>query len=250
MTDEELLRHSRQILLPHVGVEGQQKLLNSTVLIVGAGGLGCSVAQYLVGSGIGKLVVVDDDVVELSNLPRQIVFEHTDIGAFKANVLCERLNRRLSLGNCQSVVEKFNATLVEALVKENGSEHLLLVDAGDNLSLSYQMDQVATDFQLPLVHASVSRSEGHVYVRLPKKTFPCLSSVFSEQSIAESCSQSGVLTVAVGLLGSYQAMQVVRVLLRPKLGELTPELVLFDGMTMRFMPLSLTSFENSGKKPP
>ncbi len=239
MNDEQLLLYSRQVLMPNIGVEGQEKLLDSTVLIVGAGGLGCTVAQYLVGSGIGRLIVVDDDIIELSNLPRQVLFSRADIGQAKAEVLCEVLNRRLEKNVCQAVVEKFNYLLVKKIVQEIGVDNLLLVDAGDNLELSYQLDEAAEKFHLPLVHASVSRGEGYLYTRLPQSDFLSLQTVFSQHSTTESCSQNGVMTVAVGLIGVYQAMQVIRVILRPHLGEIVPELVLFDGMAMRFMALRL-----------
>ncbi len=241
MDDEQLLLYSRQILMPNIGVEGQEKLLDSTVLIIGAGGLGCTVAQYLVGSGIGQLIVVDDDIIELSNLPRQVLFSRADIGQAKAEVLCEVLNRRLEKITCQAVVEKFNYSLVKKIVQEIGVDNLLLVDAGDNLELSYQLDEAAGKFHLPLVHASVARYEGHVYTRLPQSDFLSLKAVFSQHATTESCSQSGVMTVAVGLIGGYQAMQAVRVLLRPQLGEVVPELILFDGISMRFIPISLSS---------
>ncbi len=241
MEDEQLLLYSRQILMPNIGIEGQQKLLDSTVMIVGAGGLGCTVAQYLLGSGVGRLLVVDDDVVELSNLPRQVLFRQADIGRAKAEVLSEVLNQRLENDACLAVVASFDEALLKEWVQKVGDGDFLVVDAGDNLELTQQLDAVTESLSLPLVHASVSRSEGHIYVRLPKPEFPRLKTLFSQQASAESCSQSGVMSVAVGLIGCYQAMQVVRVLLQPQLGEIVPELVLFDGMSMRFMPISLAS---------
>lgn len=238
MDDQDLLLFSRQVLMPNVGVENQQKLLDATVLVVGAGGLGNAVVQSLAASGVGRLIVVDDDSVEHSNLPRQFLFYPSDIGRAKATVVCERIQQRMPVVKCLAKVCQFSDALMAELY-ENGDMPQVIVDAGDNLALSLQLDAVATSYSLPLVHASVSRFEGHVYVRLPEKKFPPIQQVFQQASAAESCSQTGVLSVAVALLGSFQAAQVLRVLLAQEGHTIMPELVLFDGATMRFMPMSL-----------
>lgn len=231
MEDNDLLRYSRQILLPAVDIDGQQRLHAATVLLVGAGGLGCWVAQSLMGSGIGRLIVVDDDCIELSNLPRQMLFCDVDIGQLKSQVLCQQLNKRMPTGEAIAVTQRADSALLAHLLAQYNVD--ILVDAGDNLALSYDLDAVATAQQLPLVHASVSRFEGHLYSRLPNESFPALATLFPAPSDSESCSQSGVLTVAVSLIAAMQAAQVVRVLLAPKLGDIVPELLIFDGMTMR-----------------
>lgn len=250
MDDQLLTLYSRQILMPNMGIEAQQQLLDSTVLIVGAGGLGNTVAQYLFGSGVGRLLMVDNDVVEYSNLPRQVLFNAADVGLSKAQVLCQRLTQRLTqsaaqqstqtvseAADCVAFHEVFSEDLMQRLKRDYAID--AIVDAGDNLPLSYQLDEVASREGLPLIHASVSRFEGHCYTRLPRAEFPTLKKLFPNTAERETCSQSGVLTAAVGLMGSYQATSVLRVLLAAKLGEIKPELVLFDGLSMRFMPLSL-----------
>lgn len=237
MNDHDLHLYARQILMPTIGIEAQQRLLDSTVLIVGAGGLGSTVAQYLLGSGVGQLIVVDNDTIERSNLPRQIVFHESDIGLPKADVLSQRLNQRLSVNSCVAYCEVYSDMLLQRLMSEYRID--VIVDAGDNVPLSYQLDTAVNTADVPLVHASVSRFEGHCYTRLPTADFPTLRQLFPQMAEQETCSQSGVLTVAVGLLGSYQATAVMRVLLAAQLGDIVPELVLFDGVSMRFIPLSV-----------
>lgn len=237
MDDRQLLLFSKQIMMPKLGVEHQQRLLNSRVMIVGAGGLGCSVAQTLAGSGVGHLLIIDDDKVELSNLPRQFLFGEEDIGKNKAEILCKRLQQRLPDIHCTAKVARFCENHLSTWGEHNLPH--VIADAGDNLPLSWQLDKIADNYQLPLVHASVSRFEGHIYVRLPHVNYPTLMQLFPQTAENESCSQSGVLSAAVAMVANYQATQVLRVLLSPVLGEIPPELVLFDGMTMRYLPMAL-----------
>lgn len=237
MNDNDLLRYSRQILLPAVDIAGQQRLRDATVLLIGAGGLGCSVAQSLMGSGIGRLIVVDDDTIELSNLPRQVLFSDADIGQAKAQVLCRQLKARTPDSECVAVNERADSALLAKLFSRY---HInVLVDAGNNLQLTHSLDAVASIQALPLVHASVSRFEGHLYTRLPEARFPTLQQLFPAPADAETCSQSGVLTVAVSIVAAMQAAQVVRVLLSPDLGVIAAELQLFDGTTMRWSAIRI-----------
>lgn len=237
LSDRLLSLFSRQMLLPAIGVAEQQKLLTSRVLIVGAGGLGCTVAQYLSGSGVGHLVVVDDDVIELSNLPRQVLFREGDIGCSKALVLAGVLNERMPMVRCCGVDERFSLPLFERLMQQWSFD--LLLDCGDNWLLTEQLIEASEKEQLPLVHASVSRFEGYVYGFLPQSHFPLLTTLFPETEGPQTCSQTGVMTTAVGVLASLQAMQAVKVLLSPILGEIMPELLLFDGKTMRLSPIAV-----------
>lgn len=237
ITDSELSLYSRQMLLPAVGVEGQEKLLRATVLIVGAGGLGCTVAQYLHGSGVGQLVIVDDDVVALSNLPRQVLFTENDLGQPKAEVLAQALQSRFSGGRCVAVKQRLTVDNYAQLAKKHRFD--VLIDGGDNLELTWLLGQLAKENTLPLVHAAVSRFEGQIYSYLPRPSFPTIAQLFPRQSETETCSQTGVMTVSVGVVASLQALQVVKLLLQPDLGEIKPELLLFDGGALRLLPVAL-----------
>lgn len=238
MNDNDLLRYSRQMLLPAVGIDGQQRLNDVTVLQVGAGGLGCSVAQSLVGSGVGRIIVVDDDTVELSNLPRQIAFHNNDIGKSKSQTLCRRLGERSPDVEMIAVQKLADAQVLTDILSTYKAD--ILVDGGDNLELTHTLDAIATAYGVPLVHASVSRFEGHLYTRLPDAKFPSLATLFPAPADSETCSQSGVLTVAVSVMAALQATQVIRVLLAPALGDIQPELLIFDGASMRLTPIKVT----------
>lgn len=237
MDDKTLLLHSRQILMPQIGVEQQRRLADSTVVIVGAGGLGCSVAQSLSASGVGRLIIIDDDVIELSNIPRQVLFSEADIGQSKANVVCQRLSARLSTTQCIAYSQCFSEALMDIIMQRFAPQ--VIVDAGDNLALSLAIDNVVDRYPMVLSHAAVSGFEGYLYLRLPSPDFPTLKTLFQQQSLSQSCSQSGVLSVAVSIVASYQAGQIIHALLRPLWGGLTPEFVLFEGATMRFLPIAI-----------
>lgn len=237
ISDKQLALFSRQMLMPNVGIEGQEKLLNATVLIVGAGGLGCSVAQYLHGSGVGKLIVVDDDVVELSNLPRQIVFRESDVGKSKAEILCKALQSRFDDVVCVAVNQRFSADCYATLSEQYAFD--VLIDCGDNLPLTWLLGGLASDNGLPLVHASVSRNEGHLYRYLPRAEFPPPGKLFPATAETETCSQSGVLSATVGVIASLQAHHVVSLLLAADKGNIKPELLLFDGQSSRLMPITV-----------
>ncbi len=238
MKDNLLKLFSKQVMLPAIGIEQQQRLFDSRVMIVGAGGLGCSVAQTLVGSGVGHLLLVDDDKIELSNLPRQFLFAESDIGMPKAEVLCQRLCQRLSSTHCQAKIESFSSDKFNQWKKSFLPD--VIVDAGDNLSLTWQLDKVASEHRLPLVHASVNRFEGHIYVRLPTKNYPTVRKLFPDCHNHRSDEHlSGVLSVSVAMIANYQAAQVLRVLLSPVLGQILPELILFDGLNMRCLSVAV-----------
>ncbi|MPV85853.1 HesA/MoeB/ThiF family protein [Ostreibacterium oceani] len=224
--------YSRQMLFDSVGVTGQSVLQAKTVIIAGVGGLGCHVAQALAGSGVGRLILVDHDTVDETNLARQTLFNQASIGQNKAEVAQKTLAAHFSFVDIVSVNRPFDSSLVTDYRPD------VLVDCGDNWPLTQCLDGVASAGMCPLVHASVSRFEGISYTRLDA-TFPALTALFSRPMAEESCSQSGVLTPAVGLLGYVQACQVLRVLLYPTLGEILPQMLLFDGATMGFRTISV-----------
>jgi len=237
MDDAGLLYHARQIMVPRIGLEGQKKLTDSTVLLVGAGGLGCSVAQYLAGSGVGRIVIVDHDVVESSNIARQVLFDNGDIGLSKAAVLAKKIRHRCPETEVFAYSARYSHELGEDVLKRFSID--VVIDAGDDLVLSYALDALALSCDLPIVFVSVSRVEGYSYTRLAQPRFLSFRALFPASGDVQSCSQSGVLTTAVGLMAAFQAHQVLRVLLLPELGDIEPEIHTFDGVTMTFSRISL-----------
>jgi len=243
MKDEQLLRYSRQIMLPEVDIAGQQKLIDATVLIVGMGGLGCPAAMYLVASGVGHLVIADDDVVELTNLQRQVAHSQSMIGEPKvvsAQKTLLGLNPDLKITALQMRLE--GANLSEAV-----SQADLVVDACDNYTTRFAINSACIEHEKPLVSGAAIRMEGQVAVfdsRSP--TSPCYQCLYSQGDDEDaSCSENGVIAPLVGIIGAVQAMEAIKLL--TGIGEsLTGRLLLLDASTLQWREMRLPRDSNCG----
>ncbi|WP_455374791.1 HesA/MoeB/ThiF family protein [Kaarinaea lacus] len=236
MDDEQLLRYSRQIMLPAIDVEGQSKLLSSTVLIIGLGGLGSPVAMYLASAGVGKLILCDDDKVDLSNLQRQIAHHTADIGIPKTQ---SAKNTLLAL-NPDICVETHEKRLGRDELVEQVKSCDVVVDASDNFETRFLLNEVCVELRKPLVSGAAIRMEGQVTVFSNKSPQdPCYRCLYRDQGeIAESCSESGVLSPIVGLIGSIQALETLKLL--TNVGDtLNGRLLVFDGATMEVREIRL-----------
>jgi len=236
MDDQQLLRYSRQILMPQIGIEGQQKLSESSALIVGLGGLGSPVALYLAAAGVGRLVISDFDQVEISNLQRQILHRHADIGRSKAasarNTLQE-LNPEIEIIAIASKLE--GGALAERIATAD-----VVIDASDNFATRFALNDACVAARKPLVSGAAIRFEGQVAVfHNERDTCPCYRCLYKDEGeLGESCSESGVLAPLVGIIGSIQALEAIKVLLN--LGEtLDGRLLLLDALTMEWRTLKL-----------
>jgi len=236
LSDEQLSRYSRQILMADFDIEGQEKLLGATVLVVGLGGLGSPATLYLAAAGVGKLILADGDEVELSNLQRQIAHSESDIGSNKAQsaaIAVAAINGEV----CVEVVEK--------QLRENDLPELfngvdLVVDASDNYPIRFALNRACIAFAVPLVSAAAVRGEGQLSVFDPVRGGPCYRCLYRDEGseTALSCSQSGVLAPVVGVLGSLLAMEAVKVL--SGYGEpLRGSLLLVDLRSMDIRKLNL-----------
>lgn len=236
MNDDQLLRYSRQILLPQVGIEGQERLRAARVLIVGMGGLGSPVALYLAASGVGHLVIVDHDLVELSNLQRQIVHTTDRIGQPKV----VSAQQALQGINPETTVTALNLRLdVEALTEQVALADAV-VDATDNFATRFALNRVCVAQKTPLISGAAIRMEGQVAVFRPDlPDSPCYRCLYKDMDeLGETCSQTGVLAPVVGIIGSIQATETLKVLLN--MGEtLTGRLLLLDAYTMEWRSLRL-----------
>ena len=237
MKDEELLRYSRHILLPGLDVDGQERLLAASVLIVGLGGLGSPVALYLAASGVGRLVLADDDLVELSNLQRQIAHGSGDIGRAKvasARDACLALNPVLDISLIDRRLER--DSLLQAVADVD-----LVVDCSDNFTTRFALNEACVEAAVPLVSGAAIRSEGQLSVFDSRRSdSPCYRCLYSPDAGEEqlNCSEAGVLAPIVGVIGSLQAVETVKLL--SGFGEpLTGRLLLFDGATMDIRTLKL-----------
>ena len=237
MDDRQLLRYSRQILLPQIGIEGQQKLLASRVLIIGMGGLGSPVAMYLAASGVGNLTLVDHDKVEMTNLQRQIVHTTQTLGTPKV----ESAQKMLAALNPEVRIETVNHKLDAAELAGAVRGADVVVDASDNFATRFAVNRACVMEKKPLVSGAAVRLEGQVSVFRPDlPEGPCYACLYRDTSAEEGdlCSQFGVLAPVVGIIGSIQATETIKVLL--DLGEmLTGRLLLLDATAMEWRTIKL-----------
>ena len=201
MSDEQLFRYSRQILLPNIGIDGQRKLSSSHVCLVGVGGLGSPIAMYLAAAGVGKLTLIDSEKLDLSNLQRQILFTHEDISFSKAAIAALRLR---ALNPFVEVLP-----LTKKLSKDNSlhilAEADLVIDATDNFDARFAINEACVRLRKPLVSGAVICLEGMIGVyRLDKSEAPCYRCFYGSEAkpMAKTCSESGVLGSVVGIIGS------------------------------------------------
>tara|TARA_B100000459_G_scaffold28301_1_gene13709 strand:+ start:4638 stop:5726 length:1089 start_codon:yes stop_codon:yes gene_type:complete len=223
----DLDRHSRHILLPQVGAEGQKKLTNSRVLCLGAGGLGSPVIQYLAAAGIGHLTIIDDDFVEISNLQRQVIHRTSDVGRPKAQS-AERFVNDL---DPNISVNAINVRIDEKNARELFEGHHLIVDGTDNIPTRYIIDETCRNLGIPWIYGSVYRFEGQVSV-FNFKGGPTYRDLFPEappDDLLPSCSEAGVLGVLPGLIGSLQVNEVIKIIVG--IGKpLSGQLLIYDAL--------------------
>lgn len=238
LSELEQKRYSRHLLLPEVGTEGQIRLKNSRVLVCGAGGLGAPVLLYLAAAGVGTIGIVDFDNVERSNLQRQIIYDETDIG--RSKVECSA--RRLKSLNPDIVVNVHNIRLSESNVQEVIELYEVVVDGSDNFSTRYLLSDAAALARKPYVYGSIFRFDGQVSVFDPPAgpCYRCLFPVPPAPDAVPNCAEGGVLGVLAGTVGSLQATECLKILL--KRGQtLSGRLMLYDALSMAFDILSINA---------
>lgn len=228
LSDDQLLRYSRHILLPEVGVAGQALICDASVLIVGAGGLGCPVALYLGAAGIGRLLLADGDTVDLTNLQRQIGHATVAIGDNKADSLA----RGVLAINPGIEVQPIREALVNAALHEAVSKVDLVVDASDNFATRHAVNRACVALRKPLVSGAAIGFSGQLAVFDPGRAdSPCYRCLFPEHADEPElrCAEAGVFAPLVGVIGAMQAMEALKCLAR--VGEpLIGRLLLWDGL--------------------
>jgi molybdopterin/thiamine biosynthesis adenylyltransferase/rhodanese-related sulfurtransferase len=236
MTEAQAKRYSRHVLIPEVGEEGQFKLLDSKVLLIGAGGLGSPAAYYLAAAGVGTLGIIDADIVDDSNLQRQILHNTGRIGQYKAESARETLTALNPDVKVVTYIERLDETNVRHLV----AEYDVIVDGTDNFPTRYLLNDAAIIENKPVVHGSVFRFEGQVTVFKPYEG-PCYRCLFPEPpppALAPSCAEAGVLGVLPGIIGLLQATETIKLLLG--LGDpLVGRLLTYDALAGEFNELRL-----------
>lgn len=205
---EELIRYSQQLKLPEMGIEGQNKLKNTKVLCVGAGGLGSPVLLYLAAAGIGKLGIIDPDAVELSNLQRQILFQHQHVGSLKSHTAQQQLAALNPTLSFETYTEKLNEDNANNIIQH----YDIVADCSDNFATRYLINDVCFNLNKPFVSASIAQFTGQCLFFLNKNT-PCYRCLYPEPPQATSfvdCREGGVLGVLPGLLGTIQATEIIK----------------------------------------
>ena len=224
-------------MLPQIDVEGQQKIIDSTMLLIGMGGLGSPSALYLAAAGVGHLIIADFDQVELSNLQRQIIHRTEDIGDDKVNSAKAKLlelNPNITVTVANEIMHSDN---LASLIKDVD----IVLDGTDNFESRFEINKACVEYHKPLISAAVIRFEGQISVfKGYEVDQPCYQCLYSEQGDSrESCVENGVLAPVAGLVGTIQALQAIKVLLG--LGEqLCGKLLLIDGLDLSFRKVKIT----------
>ncbi len=240
-TPEQLIRYSRHFLLPEVGEEGQAKLLQAKVLMVGAGGLGSPSAYYLAAAGVGTIGVIDNDVVDISNLQRQILHANDRVGMPKV----ESAKKTLESLNPDVKVIPYQSKLTSENIMEILKDYDLVVDGCDNFPTRYLVNDACVLAGKPNVHGSIFQFEGQATVFYPGKG-PCYRCLYPEPPPAEmapSCAEAGVLGVLPGLIGTIEALEAIKIILE-KGDSLVGRLVCFNTLTMEINTLKLQRDKN------
>ncbi|SFV79307.1 Sulfur carrier protein adenylyltransferase ThiF [hydrothermal vent metagenome] len=235
MNDQDLLRYSRQIILPEVGIEGQQALLDSTMLLIGVGGLGSPSAMYLAAAGVGHLIIADFDKVELSNLQRQVIHHTDDIGEFKVDSAKAKM---LSINPDVKIttVKDLDENNLNAWVEKSD----IVLDGTDNFDTRFKINKACVEQKTPLVSAAVIRFEGQLSVfKGYEVDKPCYQCLYSEEGNSdENCTDNGILAPVAGMLGTMQALQAIKVVL--SLGEqLVGKLMMIDALDLTFRSVKI-----------
>ncbi|HDR1057370.1 Molybdopterin-synthase adenylyltransferase [Pasteurella multocida] len=232
---QEELRYNRQIMLKAVDFEGQETLKQSKMLIVGLGGLGCAASQYLATAGVGHITLLDFDTVSLSNLQRQVLHDDSRLAMPKvdsAKLSLQRLNPHIQ-------IDTINAKLSTEKLAEIIPHFDVILDCTDNVEIRNQLDQVCQQAKVPLVSGAAIRLEGQVTVFTYQEntpTYRTLSQLFGENTL--SCVEAGVLAPIVGIVGSIQALEAIKV--RLNIGKnLCGRLLMIDGMSMSIREIKL-----------
>ncbi len=241
LTNDQISRYSRHLIMPEVGVEGQEKLINSKVLCIGAGGLGSPLALYLAAAGVGNLGILDFDVVDFSNLQRQIIHSEMNVGTLKVDSAKERLEEL----NSDINITTYNERLTSENAMEIFKGYDLVIDGTDNFATRYLVNDTCVLLGIPNVYGSIFRFEGQVSV-FDAKRGPCYRCLYPEPpppGLVPSCAEGGVLGVLPGIIGTMQAAEAIKIIIE-KGTPLIGKLLFLDVMEMKIDELILRKDKN------
>ena len=213
LNKKEIERYSRQIILKDVGTIGQKKIMNSKVLVVGAGGLGCPVIDYLSRAGVGNIGVVDNDKVNISNIHRQSLYNSKDIGKFKVNVL----KQKIKLINPQVKIKTYKVRIEEKNIKKIFKSYDFIVDGSDNFKTKFLLNKYCLNRKKILIVGAISKMDGHIFTfDFKNKNDPCLKCFYQTEPSDEilNCEYEGILGPVAGIVGNIQAIEVLKKILK------------------------------------
>jgi len=240
MSNNDLLRYSKQIILKQVGVLGQKKISSSKVLIVGMGGLGCPVALYLSNLGIKNIGIVDHDKVDFTNLNRQILFNTKDTGRLKvvqAKKILEKVDRKIK-------IDVYKEKIVKENIQNIMSKYHIICDCSDNFTTRYLLNDFCLKNKKILISAAISKFEAHIFNFNFSKNIPCYRCFMPEIPEEENkCDSEGILPTVAGIAGTLQANEVVKTILNKK-NELVGKMIAFNTLNLNFRKIELTRNSN------
>ncbi len=249
LTEKQIERYSRHIILEQVGGAGQEKLLNSKVLIIGAGGLGAPAGLYLAAAGVGTIGIVDSDQVELSNLQRQIIHHTSDVGTEKT----KSAENKMRAINPDITIPTYQTRLEAKNISDIIRKYDFVIDGTDNFAAKFLINDACYFQRIPFSHGGILRFHGQLITVLPGETtcYRCIFNAPPPANAVPSCSQAGVLGILPGVIGSLQATEAIKYLLG--LGKLlTGKLLTYDALEMNFRSVELNRNPNCplcGKNP-
>ena len=240
MSNNDLLRYSKQIILKQVGILGQKKISSSKVLIVGMGGLGCPVALYLSNLGIKNIGIVDHDKVDFTNLNRQILFNTKDTGRLKvvqAKKILEKVDRKIK-------IDVYKEKIVKKNIQNIISKYHIICDCSDNFTTRYLLNDFCLKNKKILISAAISKFEAHIFNFNFSKNVPCYRCFMPEIPEEENkCDSEGILPTVAGIAGTLQANEVVKTILNKK-NELVGKMIAFNTLNLNFRKIELTRNSN------
>ena len=226
ISKEDYKKYSKQILLKQIGFVGQKKIFKSKVLVVGAGGLGCPLLIYLANFGVRNIGVIDDDTVEISNLNRQILFNHEDIGKYKV----DRVKKKLKLINPKIILKTFKTRLNINNIKKIFSNFEIICDGSDNYTTRLLVNDYSKKMKKILISAAISRFSGHLFKFNFKKKTPCYRCFMPTiPPLEDNCDTEGIASPVAGILGTLQANEVSKTILNVN-SDLNGKMIVFDAL--------------------
>ena len=235
-------RYSRQIVLKDVGPSGQKKIINSKVLVVGAGGLGCPVIDYLSRAGVGNIGVVDNDKVNISNIHRQSLYNSKDVGKFKVNVI----KQKIKLINPQVNIKTFRVRIEKKNIEKIFKNYHFIIDGSDNFKTKFLLNEYSLKYKKVLIVGAISKMDGHIFTfNFKNKKETCLKCFYQSEPSDEilNCEYEGILGPVAGIVGNIQAIEVLKKILSLK-KESNKKILILDLLNLNFRKAEFNKNKN------